>query len=130
MTQPPEFKVIIAGSRDFDDYKALCSYADKMLSQKAQDGPIVIVSGGCEGADLLGERYARERGHRIEPHGAEWKKYGRYAGPKRNKEMALCSHALIAFWDGKSKGTKNMIDEARAAGLPVRVYQYKKGWRD
>lgn len=124
MKKETPFKVIIAGSRGFDDYAALCSCCDKMLARKAQERQITIVSGHAQGADLLGEKYARERGYNIELHPANWSKYGRAAGPKRNKEMALCSNALLAFWDGESKGTKNMIDEARAAGLQVRIYLY------
>lgn len=130
MLQPPPYRVIIAGSRGFSAFAALCSYCDKVLARKAQEGQITVISGHCQGPDLMGEEYARARGYNIEIHPADWQRYGRAAGPKRNKEMALCADALIAFWDGESRGTKNMIDEARAAGLPVRVYQYKKGWRD
>jgi hypothetical protein len=124
MNHPPPFRVIIAGSRGFNDYAALCAYADKMLSRKAQEGQIIIVSGHCRGADLLGEQYARERGYGIDLHPADWQRYDTAAGPIRNKEMAAAAHALIVFWDGKSRGTKSMIDEARAAGLPVRIFRY------
>jgi hypothetical protein len=72
----------------------------------------------------MGEAYAKSKGYTVEVHPADWQRYGLAAGPKRNKEMAAAAHALIAIWDGQSRGTKNMIDEARAAGLPVRVYRY------
>lgn len=124
MKQTAVFRVIIAGSRGFRDFSLLCSYVDKVLSRKAQEGQIIIVSGHCPGADIMGEMYARTKGYPVEVHPANWHKYGRAAGPKRNKEMALSSDALIAFWDGNSTGTKNMIDEARAAGLPVRIFRY------
>jgi len=52
---------------------------------------------------------------------AEWNKFGKAAGPKRNKEMAIAADALIAFWDGKSRGTKNMIELAKQKGLKVKV---------
>lgn len=120
----PSFRVIIAGSRGFQDFQALSAYTDKMLSRKAQESQITIISGHCPGPDLMGEEYARLKGYAVEIHPADWKTYGRAAGPIRNKEMALCADALIAFWDGHSRGTKNMIDEARAAGIPVRIYQY------
>ena len=124
MKQTNIFRVIIAGSRGFSDFPGLCSYCDMVLSRKAQKGQIVVISGHCDGADLMGEQYARIKGYAVEVHLADWNQYGRAAGPKRNREMALCADALIAFWNGQSKGTKNMIDEARAAGLPVRICRY------
>ena len=123
---PPPFRVIIAGSRGFTDFQGLCEYADNVLAIKAQERQIIILSGHCRGVDLMGEEYARMRGYAVEVHPADWQRYGRSAGPKRNKEMAAAAHALIAIWDGQSRGTANMIEEARAAGLPVRVYRYKK----
>ena len=121
---PPQYRVIIAGSRGFTAFADLCAYCDKVLARKAQEGQIVVLSGHCRGVDLMGEAYAKSKGYTVEVHPAEWQRYGLAAGPKRNKEMAAAAHALIAIWDGKSRGTKNMIDEARAAGLPVRVYRY------
>lgn len=120
------FRVIIAGSRHFNDYRLLRDFADKLLESKRAAGErIVIVSGHCYGADLLGERYARERGYQVEVYEAQWSQYGPGAGPLRNRQMAAAADALIAFWDGKSRGTLNMINEARGHGLAVRVKQYK-----
>lgn len=124
MNHPPPFRVIIAGSRGFADFAALCAYTDKVLARKAQEGQIIIVSGHCQGADLMGEEYARMRGYGTDLHPADWTRYGRAAGPRRNREMALCADALIAFWNGNSRGTQNMIEEARAAGIPIRIYRY------
>ena len=115
-------RVIIAGSRDFDDYALLQDHADYMLSRQED---IEIVSGGASGADALGERYAKERGYRLKIFPADWAKYGRIAGPIRNREMAAYADALLAYWDGRSRGTKNMIDEARANGLKVSIKIYK-----
>ena len=121
------FRVIIAGTRHFNDYKMLREYADSMLEKKRAEGQeIVILSGHCYGTDLLGERYAQERGFKIEVYEAQWASYGPSAGPKRNRQMAESADALIAFWDGKSRGTKNMIEEAKAHRLPVRVKIYKE----
>lgn len=120
------FRVIIAGTRHFKDYALLCRYADTLLEQKRKAGEeIVIVSGHCRGADLLGERYAKERGYQIEVYEAKWDELGRGAGPRRNREMAERADALIAMWDGKSRGTLNMINEAREHGLAVRVKRYE-----
>lgn len=114
-------KVIIAGCRDFSDYALLCSFADQVLAG-AED--IEIVSGGARGADALGERYARERGYALKVFPADWDKYGRAAGPIRNGQMADYADALIAFWDGKSVGTRNMIRQAREKGLKTDVKIY------
>jgi hypothetical protein len=114
-------KVIIAGGRNFDDFDKLCQVCDEFLQD--QNG-IEIVSGAYKGADLLGERYAAERNHPIKQFPADWRRYGKSAGLKRNAEMAAYADALIAFWDGKSKGTKNMIDIAKQACLIVKVFYF------
>lgn len=84
----------------------------------------MIVSGHATGADALGERYAQERGLQVELHPADWDAYGRAAGPKRNEQMAEVADALIAFWDGQSRGTANMINVARKKGLKAFVVNY------
>ena len=120
-----QFKVIIAGTRYFNDYSLLKETANRLLADKITAGySIVIVSGGCAGADLLGERYAKENGYSIDRYPAEWKEYGKKAGIMRNAVMADNADALIAYWDGISRGTKNMIDEARKRGLAVRIKRY------
>ena len=112
------YKVIIAGCRDFTDYALLRSFADQTLTG-AED--VEIVSGGARGADALGERYARERGRSLKVFPADWKKWGAAAGPIRNAEMAAYADALIAFWDGRSSGTRDMIRKAEDRGLRVQV---------
>lgn len=118
------FRVIIAGTRNFSNYSLLVEYADKKLAEVSKRDSIEIVSGGASGADALGERYAKERGYCIRRFDAEWKRYGRAAGPRRNKQMAKYADALLAYWDGKSRGTKNMIELAKANGLKVGVKLY------
>lgn len=117
------YKVIIAGGREFDNYEQLKEACDYYLQNKTKEG-IEIVSGGATGADALGERYAEERGYPITKFPADWGKHGRAAGPIRNKEMANYANALVAFWDGQSKGTKSMIELAREGWLDVRVEEY------
>ena len=120
------FRVIVAGSRNFDDYFLLREKCDALLARKT-DKNIIIVSGTARGADRLGERYAHERGYQIEQYPADWNNNGKAAGPIRNAKMADNADALIAFWDGESRGTANMIETARKKGLSVRVItiQYK-----
>ena len=114
-------KVIIAGGRGFNDYDLLCRKADKILSRQSE---IEIVSGAARGADKFGERYADERGYPIKRFPADWGTFGKKAGYMRNEDMAEYADALIAFWDGTSKGTKHMIDIARNNDLKVRVITY------
>ena len=113
--------IIIAGGRDFANYDLLKAKCDKILSNiKVHQ----IVSGGARGADALGEKYAKDRGYGCFVQEAAWDKYGRSAGYIRNKVMADNATHLIAFWDGKSKGTMHMINIARDKGLKVRVIKY------
>jgi hypothetical protein len=116
------FKVIIAGSRGFKDYKFLCEICNKALSERTD---IQIVSGGAWGADKLGERYARDYEHCLKQFPADWERHGRAAGYIRNEEMAKYADALICFWDGKSPGTKHMIDLGNKYNLKVKIYEYK-----
>jgi ABC-type enterochelin transport system substrate-binding protein len=114
-------KVIIAGGRNFNDYDKLRESCDNILINQEE---VEVVSGTSSGADTLGERYAQEKGYKIEKFPAQWDLYGKSAGYKRNQQMAEYADGLIAFWDGKSKGTKHMIDIATNKGLKVRVVRY------
>lgn len=115
------FAVIIAGGRDFTDYGLLKSKCDYFFRDKK---PTAILCGEARGADSLGKQYAQKHGIPVQSYPAEWNRYGKKAGYIRNKEMAENADALVAFWDGASKGTKNMIDLAKAKGLPVRIVHY------
>ena len=116
------FKVIIAGTRTLENYEIVKTYADFKLSEIRE--PIEIVSGRARGADSLGERYAKEKGYALKLFPADWKQYGKKAGVIRNAAMAEYADALLAYWDGQSRGTKNMIDEARERGLKVSIKIY------
>ncbi len=116
-------RLIVAGTRTFNDYDLLKSTLDHLLSNTT--GEIIIVSGKARGADSLGERYAKENGYKIKAFPANWKDMGRAAGPARNREMGKYSTHLVVFWDGLSSGTRNMIETGRELGLVVRVITYK-----
>ena len=118
-----KYKVIVAGCRDFAGYELLKEKCDFYLQNKEKED-IIIVSGHASGADALGERYAQERGFQLETYPADWQAHGRAAGPIRNAEMAEVADALIAFWDGQSRGTANMISLAKSKGLSVAVVRY------
>jgi hypothetical protein len=80
-----------------------------------------ILSGGAPGPDLYGEAFAEINTLKLERYPADWEHKGKIAGAIRNKQMAENADALIAIWDGKSKGTKNMIDLALRNGLSIYV---------
>ena len=109
-------KVIIAGSREITDY-------DLILRGVLNAGFDItaVISGGAKGVDTLGAQFANEANLPLFTFPAEWEKYGRKAGPIRNELMAKFGEGLIAVWDGKSRGTKHMIDRATAHGLKIHV---------
>ena len=130
-------KVIIAGSRNFNNYNKLKEFCDKVL---VNQNDIEIISGTAEGADKLGERYAKEKGYTLTEFPAKWKDltakpcfvkydknkepYNVLAGLNRNEEMAKYADALIIFWDGRSSGSKNMIESATKHKLKIKFYTY------
>ena len=120
----PSCKERIAGTRTFNDYSLLCSFCDNCLSRKELTHDIIVVSGTARGTDRLGERYAHEKGYEVKRFPADWNNNGRAAGVMRNTDMANYADALIAFWDGHSKGTLNMIETAKRKGLSVRINNY------
>ncbi len=116
------FRVIIAGGRDFFDYALLKRTMDTLLANVKED--ITVVCGKARGADTLGEQYAKERGYTVACFPADWDKYGKAAGFIRNEQMAQNADALVAFWDGQSRGTRNMIELAQRYNLKIRVKRY------
>lgn len=113
-------KIIIAGGRDFNDYDLLKKEAAAFLFE-IENGEAQIVSGGAKGVDAMGERFAQENNIEVVLFPADWKKYGRAAGPKRNAQMAEYATHLLSFWNGESKGTKSMITLAKKNNLMVKV---------
>lgn len=120
-----DFKVIVAGGRDFNDYRLLRDKLDTLLTNVAKKDTITIISGTAPGADRLGERYAQQRHYNLEKYPAKWHVFGNQAGFIRNTEMAKRADALVAFWNGESHGTRHMIEYARQKKLKVRVVRYE-----
>ena len=110
-------KTIIAGSRDIARYSVLLTALENIDWEITQ-----VVSGTARGVDRLGELYAVKKRIPLKRFPANWGVHGRRAGPIRNIQMATYADALVAVWDGKSRGTKNMIDHAREKGLKVYVH--------
>ena len=111
-------KVAVVGSRTFNDYDLL---KDELESLERID---VIVSGGAKGADSLAQQYADEKNIETKIHLPEWEKYGRAAGPKRNQKIIRESDVVVAFWDGKSRGTLSSIKIAEKMGKAIRVVTF------
>ena len=119
-------RVIIAGGRDFENYEYMCEILNDLFynSTNFEKRDIKIISGMAKGADTLAIRYADEHNLTKILFPANWKSYPRIAGFLRNEDMLSIATHLIAFWDGKSSGTKHMIDIAQEKGIPVWVFKY------
>lgn len=132
------FRVIVAGGRNFKDFDLLQAKCNVILTSKLPD--VEIVSGCAQGADALGEMYAAFYNLIVAPFNADWdnmdatpclprktrsgRPYNALAGNIRNKQMAEYAHALICFWDGKSKGSADMIKIMQKMNKPVRIVRY------
>ncbi len=119
-------EIIVAGGREFSNYSLLEETLDKIIQQPEQT---LLISGGARGADALGERYAHTKNISVVRCPADWKRYRKGAGERRNREMARQAAeddqgALVAFWDGKSRGTGKMIELAKQHGLKIYIVSY------
>jgi len=117
--------LIIAGSRDCNqeiDYKMLSHQLPLLMDTSTITK---IVSGGAKGADALGERWANDNGLPIKRFLADWTTYGKAAGPIRNTQMAKYavqhSGRLLVIWDGSSRGTLSMINQANQQNIKVYI---------
>ena len=146
-------RIITAGGRDFNDYDLLVSEFAKLLSNLKYEGynihrsTIEIISGGAKGADKLGEKLAKNHNIKLSVFPAEWNnledetceiRYNKYGEPYNvlagfNRNIRMAKYAkdsdlgiLLAFWDGKSGGTKHMIETANKANLRVHIVKYHK----
>ncbi|MBR0481197.1 MAG: DUF2493 domain-containing protein [Firmicutes bacterium] len=104
-------RVVVTGGRAFSDR----SLVETALSSLPAD--TVIINGGCSGADALCSEVAEYLGMHVRTFPANWKRYGKKAGPIRNGQMLRGADLLLAFPGGK--GTANCIMQARIKGIPV-----------
>ena len=118
-------KLIIAGSRHIDHlsrYWFRDTLSNFNIDCTLSADPIEIdeiVSGGASGVDTCGEKFAKSYHIPVKQFLPDWSLYGKYAGPKRNKEMAIYADALLLIWNGKSLGSKNMKNEMQKLGKPI-----------
>lgn len=110
-------KVAVIGSR--------CLRVDK-LERFLPNGVTKIISGGARGIDQCAKLYAIKHNIPITEFLPNYSKYGRTAPLKRNIEIIKSADLVLAFWDGKSGGTKYVINNCKKMNVPVRVYVVKK----
>jgi hypothetical protein len=111
-------RFIIAGSRNIKDYNLV-----SQILRDHEEDITEIVSGMAKGVDELGLLFGKANHIPVSQYPADWNLYGKKAGILRNIEMAKNADALIAIWDGVSRGTRHMIEEATNRGLKVYVYE-------
>ena len=121
-------KVIIAGPRDYHDYISVLMAMHLCGFQVTE-----VVSGRARGVDTMGERWADEHGIPIKPFLAEWDKFGKSAGMRRNGQMANYADAAVVLWDGYGRGSGNMRQQMLDRKKPLFVYGirgYRAGGRN
>lgn len=124
-----KYNIIIAGSRNFTDYEMVKKSLKKFLMSKETSDKPNIICGMARGADMLGYRLAKEFNLPLKEFPADWNTYGKRAGYIRNEQMAKYAHdngngILFAFWDGKSRGTKLMIELAKKYNLETYIFYF------
>lgn len=107
--------IAIVGSRGFRRQDLVQDFVDQLPAGS------VVVSGGARGVDQFAEEAAKARGLETLIFLADWKRYGRRAGPVRNEEIIANCDRVVAFWDGSSRGTLNAIVLAHRAELPIEI---------
>ena len=113
-------RIIIAGCRDFRDYRRFCEAVDRDLSRLKEEYDLVILSGHCSGTDAMAERYAQERGYGLEIYPAHWQ-LGGAAGPSRNRHMVEKADYAIVFPSG-GPGSQSLVSFAKEKGIPLRIH--------
>lgn len=119
-----EFKLIVAGGREFNDYDRLAQEITRLADNELKEYAVSIVSGMARGADLLAYHFARNNGVKVYEFPADWNTHGKRAGYLRNEQMAHFADGLLAFWNGSSKGTAHMIETMEKLGKSIRVIRY------
>jgi hypothetical protein len=117
--------IMVTGSRDWEDAALIERVLDKWRTRSAL--PLVLIHGGCPtGADNLADAWARKHGVRVQRFPAQWARYGRRAGPRRNAEMVKLPalSVVCAFSRNHSPGTENAIRLAKQRrGLVVEIHR-------
>ncbi len=124
MSTEPKFKLIVAGGRDYTNYEHLSRVLFAMADVEFAEKDVSIVSGMARGADSLAVRFAKDNYVELHEFPADWHQYGKRAGFMRNARMGDFADGLLAFWDGQSKGTAQMISYMKKLNKFVHVINY------
>ena len=117
-------RIAIIGSRTYNNYNEFKHLLISFINNLPKDTLIEFVSGGAKGADTLAEQFAKEFNMPITVIKPDWEKYGKRAGFVRNYDIINNSNYVIAFWDGKSEGTKHSIEIAKKQGKQTLIYDF------
>jgi len=117
LPEPNPIKLAVVGSRDFVDYKYLCEMLDWFEIKQ-------IISGGDKGANRLAKRYAEENTLDYKEFPAEWDRYGKSAGYRRNVQIVESADEVVAFWNKTSRGTGHSIQIAKELGKPMHLFTF------
>ena len=119
--------IIIAGSRTFTEYSIISRTVNMILAKWRFNKEFDILYSGCaKGVDTLAIDYAKEKGIKYKEFPANWEIHGNDAGSIRNSKMIASANGLVAFWDGKSKDTKDIIGKAERKGIKVHIVRIDK----
>jgi len=121
-------KLAIVGGRNFNDESLMAEYLSLFsvaYTNDELDPPEVeVISGGAKGADSLGEWFAKINRMPVTIFKPEWDKYGKAAGFIRNQTIVDNCDMVLAFWDGKSRGTADTIEKAKRAKKPTFIVYF------
>lgn len=118
-----KYRVIIAGGRDLPICTFVLEKTQRLLDKLPKDD-VELITGTAKGADQIAYKFSDK--YPVKEFPADWNQFGKAAGHIRNKEMAEYGTHLILFWDGKSKGSANMLKEAKTANLKYKVVSYRR----
>lgn len=109
-------RIAVVGSRHFQNADLVTKFIASL------DDSAIVLSGGAQGVDTMAERCARQRSLKVEIFTADWERYGSKAGPMRNARIVAEADKVVAFWDGKSRGTLNSVVQMVESGKPALVF--------
>lgn len=116
--------IAVIGSRNFNDYEFVENIVSEVIADMKNQtisDTITIVSGGAKGTDLLAERFANQHSFPLLIFRPDYKSFGKAAPIRRNREILEHSDMVIAFWDGESKGTRYMIENAEKLQIKTKI---------
>lgn len=107
--------IAVVGSREYPDETTVRAVV------RGFPKSTMVISGGARGVDTWAIEEAQRCGLQTKVFPADWEYHGKRAGYLRNKDVVAAADKIVAFWDGKSRGTKHTIDLAKEAGKPVAI---------